>query len=120
MIPTLKNPGGRPKCDPFDIEQRRQIYRRLKSRLGMTASEIAALTGLSQDTTRNYPGTSSRPNFAPTQATLDIMRRELIRRARAAIDEAEVKYAADAALAVDVAMAERRVGIGRQQEGEAA
>jgi hypothetical protein len=120
MTVIIKNPGGRPRGDAFDIEQRRHVYRRLKVRLGMTADEIAELTGLAKGTTRNYPGIPSRPNFAPTSSTLDIMRRELIRRARAAIDEAEAKYAADAALTVDVAAAERRLGIGQRQESEAA
>lgn len=112
---TLKNLGGRPKGDPFDVEQRRQAYRRLKSRLGMTADEIAELTGLSRGTCRGYPGGPSRPNVAPTHETLTCMRQELLRRARAAVAEAEARYA----LEMDLAAAERSLGIG-YPESEAA
>ncbi|TPM33548.1 hypothetical protein FJ955_02020 [Mesorhizobium sp. B2-2-2] len=111
MTATLRNPRGRPKADPFDIQNRRQVYIRLKARLSMTSRQVAELVGLSSETTRMYPG-HGREGVAPTQATLDRMRQELIRRARAAVAEAEARYA----LEMDLAAAERRLGIGQESE----
>lgn len=89
-------PPGRAPCDPAEIIARRQEFLRLRKRLGLSASELGSLTGLSASTIRNY--TAKNPSGTATWVTIETMRQAAIRQAddyiidaRNRLLEAEIK-----------------------------
>ncbi|MBZ9705351.1 hypothetical protein LB543_01230 [Mesorhizobium sp. ESP7-2] len=91
--------GGSPEAAAADRECRRNEYVDLRQKLAMSPAALARLLGLSVGTVRRLPAWSD-PAFAPTNATLALMRAELVRRARATIEEAELRAEIEAELAV--------------------
>lgn len=79
---------GRPKSDSSDIEARRRAFQHLRAKLGMDRNELAALTSLTPRTVGNLFSPSS-PRVAATWTTIEVMRSEAIRRAKAAVTMAE-------------------------------
>lgn len=82
--------GGSPEAAAADRHRRREDYVRLRTRLAMTPTELAALLGLSRGTVRRFPGWTD-PALAPTDAALATMRRELVRRTRERLEDARVR-----------------------------
>lgn len=81
--------GGSLEAAAADRNRRRREYVDLRTQLNLTPAALARLVGLTRGTVRNFPGWSK--NLAPTQATLDLMRTELVRRARETIAMAEIE-----------------------------
>jgi hypothetical protein len=79
-------PRGHPSTGPAEIIARRQEFHRLRKRLGLSATELGNLTGLSASTIRNYG--AKNPSGTATWATIDIMRQAAIRQAEANIIDA--------------------------------
>ncbi|RWC46095.1 MAG: hypothetical protein EOS55_18260 [Mesorhizobium sp.] len=100
-----KSRGGRPpfggsrEAAAADRDRRRDEYVDLRRHLAMSPAALARLLGLSVGTVRRLPAWSD-PAFAPTDATLDLMRAELVRRAHATLAEAEMRAEIEAELAV--------------------
>jgi hypothetical protein len=95
---------GRPTVSGADIQRRRELWDLYRERLRMKAPDLAELTGLSVKTVRVYPSWNS-PRTAPSWEVLDRMREECIRRARAAVREAESRLAAAVAEEEDIMQA---------------
>jgi hypothetical protein len=72
--------------DPADIATRRAEFHRLRKRLGLSATDLGSLTGLSASTIRNYA--ARNPSGTATWVTIDIMRQAAIRQADANIAHA--------------------------------
>lgn len=73
-----------------DRDRRRHEYVDLRTRLGMSATELADVLGLSVGTVRLYPGwTLSR---APTDATLKKMRLELVRQMHQRLENLQIRH----------------------------
>jgi hypothetical protein len=81
---------GSARAAAADRKRRREAYADLRKRLGMSSLELADLLGQSVATVRTAPFWAS-PRAAPTDATLTKMRRELVRRTRARVEEARLK-----------------------------
>ncbi|RWQ14811.1 hypothetical protein [Mesorhizobium sp.] len=100
-----KSRGGRPpyggsrEVAAADRTRRREEYVDLRRRLAMSPAALAKLVGLSVGTVRHFPAWTS-PLDAPTDATLALMRAELVRRAHATLAEAEMRAEIEAELAV--------------------
>ena len=85
---SLFKTRGRPPSDPDDIAARRKAFQRLRRVLDMDRNELAAVTGLKPGTIGGIMSPSA-PHVAATWATIDVMRREAITRAKAAVTAAE-------------------------------
>lgn len=81
---------GTPEAAAADRDRRRREYADLRSRLGMSSAALARLLGLAETTVRTLPCWSSA-RAAPTDATLAIMRQELVRRACQTLAEAAMR-----------------------------
>jgi hypothetical protein len=89
---TATKPGRRPS-DPADIAARRKAFQRLRHLLGMSAAEVAQLTGLSAGTVRNYFA-DCNPATAATWDAIEIMRQAAIEKTVAEIRTARDRVTA--------------------------
>jgi hypothetical protein len=88
---TRRPPGrpcrlGSPEAAAADRDRRRYEYADLRAKLAMPSKDLAALLGFTVGTVEAAPYWSS-PTAAPTDKTLGIMRRELLKRSRERIEE---------------------------------
>ena len=75
---------GRTPVDPAYIAARKATFHRLRHLLGMSAAEIAELTGLTAGTVRNYIA-DINPSAAATWKTIELMRQVAIEKTVAEI-----------------------------------
>lgn len=77
---------GSPEAAAADRDRRRREYADLRRRLGLPATELAALLGYTVATVETMPMWRSASQ-APTDRTIAVMRQELLRRTRERIAE---------------------------------
>lgn len=82
--------GGSREAAAASRQRRREDYASLRARLGMSPTELARLLGLSEGTIGRLPMWTSS-YAAPTEKTLTLMRRELVRRTRERLAEARMR-----------------------------
>jgi hypothetical protein len=84
-------PPGVPPTSSADIAARRSEFHRLRKLLGLSSAELGKLTGLSENTIRNYG--ARKPSGTATRSTLEVMRQAAIRQAEVNIVDARNRLA---------------------------